>query len=393
MYIRNKIVWLRKQGWSAQVISTQKGMIYISELTEFSIFIPEMMFPFYLFSSNKQQEIVEQVIDMIQPQNYEEIVIESTSIEISTWAEVVSKEISAKHIAFLLQEKNVVDNPQLQDFFKFKHQRRELVSITDHSLKMMFESFSPIEHRQSYRLPAYCNNVVEDIDSPFLHRIHWDKYDYKIGCLSRIDKPFIRKAIINFARFVRLHKDKKFLLVLIGGAPDNTPYETNIKAVFKDIENVKLVITGYMFPIPAKLLGVFDTFFTSAGSCWPCMRSGVPTISIDGNDLMPIGIMKHTTLNTLFRGENEPSLDYQDIFEDVIINKKYKKLPSEHEFILPDFATHIQFIENSVSISEYFDVNKVKPITRAEKKIKLGMIILGAVIYNKLNQIKLHLKG
>lgn len=393
MYIRNKVVWLRKLGWDVQVISANKGNVIISELKEFDTFIPEMLFPVYVFSQNKQRRIVKQVINEIHPQNFDEIVIESTCIGITTWAEVIAKEIGAKHLVYLLQEMNVVDNPCLQEFFKVKHQRRELVSITDQSLKMMFESFAPIPNERSYRLPAYCNNVVEDIDSPFLHNIAWDKYDYRVGCLSRIDKPFIMTAVSNFARFAQKHHDKKFLLFMIGGVPENTPFERNIKKVFSGLENVELIISGYMFPISAKLLECFDAFFSSAGSCWACMRSGIPTIAIDGNDFMPIGIMKHTTLHSLFRGDDEPALDYQEVFEDVIIEKKYKKFAPEHEIQEPDFSTHMEFLDLSVSTQDYFDICRIPSLTLTEKKLKIGLKLFGATNYSKLNKIKTQLKS
>ena len=387
MYIRNKVVWLRKQGWDVQVISVHKGNVIISELKEFDVHVSEMMFPIYLFSQNEQRKIINKVKYKISYQNYEEIVIESTCIGITTWAEAIAKEIGAKHIVYLLQENNIVDNPQLQEFFKFKHHRKELVSITNQSLKMMFESFSPIPLDQSYRLPAYCNNVVEDIDSPFLHNIAWDKYDYKVGCLSRIDKPFIIPAVTNFAKFAYAHSDKKFLLFMIGGAPKNTSFENNIRKVFKGIKNVELVISGYMFPISAKLLECFDAFFASAGSCKPCMRSGVPTIAVDGNDFLPIGIMKHTTLNSLFRGENEIALDYQQVFDEVIIKKKYEKCVAEHEIHEPDFSVHMEFLNNTVKNLAYFDMD-IKPHTMADVKLRIMLSLIGAKGYIRLGALK-----
>lgn len=386
MYIRNKVVWLRKQGWDVQVISAYKGNVIISELKEFDTFIPEMLFPFYVFSQSKQRRIVKQVINKIQPHNFDEIVIESTCIGITTWAEVIAKEVCAKHIAYLLQEMNVVDNPYLQKFFKFKHQRRELVSITDQSLMMMFESFAPIPIEQSYRLPAYCNNVVEDIDSPFLHTILWDKYDYKVGCLARIDKPFVMTAVSNFASFVLKHHDKRFLLFMIGGALENTPFESNIEKIFSGLENVELIISGYMFPISAKLLECFDAFFSSAGSCWVCMRSGVPTIAIDGNDFLPTGIMKHTTLHSLFRDDDEPALDYQEVFEDVIIRKKYPRMVSDHEIIEPDFSTHMEFLGSSAEETAYF--SNFKSYTMADLKLCIILSLIGAKNYIRLGEFK-----
>lgn len=387
MYIRNKVVWLRSQGWEVDLISVNKGNVIISELKEFNTFISELQFAIYLFSERKQNKVLNQLINQIQTNGYDEIIIESTCIGITTWAEVLAKKIGAKHLAYLLQEMNVVDNPHLQEFFKFKHKRKELASITDQSLKQMFERFSPIPSELSYKLTAYCNNVVEDIDSQFLHQIDWERYDYKIGCLSRIDKPFIMTAVTNFANFAQYHNNKKFLLFMIGGAPENSQYAGNIKKVFDKIGNVELVISGYMFPIPAKLLESFDAFISSAGSCWACMRSGVPTIAIDGNDFMPTGVMKHTTLHSLFRGKDEPALDYQRIFEEVIINKKYSKFVPEHEFVEPDFTEHMKFLNASEKNLEYYNID-IRNLTSSEKKIRVALYVIGASNYMKLSLLK-----
>ena len=387
MYIRNKVVWLRKQGWDVDVISVHKGNIIISELKEFNTFISEMQFPVYLFSEKRKNKILTKLVEKIRPNDFYEIIIESTCIGITTWAEVIAKKIGAKHLVYLLQEMNVVDNIQLQEYFKFKHKRKELVSITDHSLKQMFEGFYPIPSELSYTLPAYCNNVVEDIDSQFLYQIDWERYDYKVGCLSRIDKPYIMTAVTNFAKFAQCHNNKRFLLFMIGGAPENSQYADNIRKVFDNIGNVELVISGYIFPVPAKLLECFDAFFSSAGSCWPCMRSGVPTISIDGNDFMPTGIMKHTTLHSLFRGDDEPALDYQRIFEEVIINKKYKKFAPEHEINEPDFTEHMDFLNASQENLEHYDLD-IRNLTLSEKKLKVALSIIGASNYMRLGLVK-----
>lgn len=387
MYIRNKIVWLRKHGWDVLILSAHSGNILISELKEYDTFIAEMQFSVYLFPRIKRRKIVSKLIKHIQPQKYDEIVIESTCIDVTTWAEVVANEIKAKHISYLLQEDNIIDNTYIQEYFKFKYERRELVGITNLSLKKMFDFFAPIPLGQSYYLPAYCTNVVENIDSPYLHDLAWDKFDYKVGCLSRIDKPFVVTAVTSFVTFTQRHMDKKFLLFLIGGAPDDSGCVEHIKTIFTSITNVELVISGYMFPISSKLLERFDAFFSSAGSCGPCARSGVPTISIDGHDYMPIGIMNRTTTHPLFRAENEPVLDYQEVFENVIIKKLYKRLTPKHDICEPDFSDHMEFLNASVADLMYYDVC-VGQLTYRETILKTILVLIGAVNYLKLSMLK-----
>lgn len=387
MYVRNKVIWLRKQGWDVQIISVYQGEAIIAELKEFDTYVSEILFPIYLFSQKKRREVITIIESKIQPKDFEEIIIESTCIGITTWAEVIAAEIGAKHIVYLLQEMNFIDNPHLQKFFIFKHKRRELVSITNQSLMLMFAPFFPIPIELSYWLPAYCNNVVEDIDSSYLQSISWSKYDYKVCCLSRIDKPFIITAVTHFARFAQRYNDKKFLLFMIGGAPDHTSFESNIRRIFNGIKNVELVISGYMFPISAKLMECFDAFFASAGSCWVCMRSGVPTIAIDGNDFMPTGIMRHTTMHSLFRGEDEPVLDYQEVFENVVIQNKYPRMTPDHEIVAPDFSNHMEFCRNTENRYAYFKMD-IRLHSWVDHKLRFILFLIGAKNYIKLGKLK-----
>lgn len=387
MYLRNKCLYLQEQGWDVSLVSAQKGRVYISELKKYDLFIPELGFDYYLFSKKRRERIVNEIIGKFIQKQYEDIVIESTCISECTWGEVVAERIGARHLCYILQEYNTTSSVTEQDFLCFKYDRHELAGIVQKSLQNLFASFYPIEAEKSYFLPAYCNNVVEDIDSDDLKNINRQDYDYVVGCLSRLDKPFIIHALSDFINYAQSHSEKKYLLLMIGGAPEGSTFEKNIRKQFENVKNVTLYITGYLFPVPSQLLDACDAFFTSAGSTWVCMRSGVPTISYDGNDFRPIGILGRTTNSSLMRADNEPEQELSSLIDEILEEKVYTKEKQTHEQNKPDFTDHDKFLSEMAKKKEYFSFDNVS-MNNAEKKLSLLLRIVGAENYYSLGAWK-----
>lgn len=389
MYIRNRAVDVQEKGWKVDIITAQKGKVYIPELQKYDLIIPELGFCYYLFTNKKRDCIIDTLSKRIMDAEYDEIVIESTCLSESTWAEVVAQRCNASHLAYLLQEDNTLTSKIDRDFICFKFQRRELASITDQSAYDMFSNFSPItkEDSAACHLPAYCNNVEEDIDSEWLYKFKSIKYDYLVGCLSRLDKPFIIPALSQFIKFACAHPNKRFLLVMMGGAPVKSHFERNIRKKFRNINNVELLITGYMFPVSTRLLNAFDVFFTSAGSSWVCMRSGIPTISFDGNDFLPIGVLGRTTNHSLFRGENEPPLDFTSLMDEILIEGNFEHQEAHHELNKPDFSQHDSFLQRMSKEKKYFSFEDAK-LSASDKWLSCMLGVFGSVSYNKLSELK-----
>lgn len=387
MYIRNKCLYLQEQGWDVSLISAQKGKVYIAELIQYDWFIPELGFNYYLFSRKKRERIVNEIINQFVTKQYEDIVIESTCMSECTWGEVVAERIGARHLCFILQEYNKVSSQIEQAYLRFKYERHELAGIVQKSLQKLFASFYPIEVEKSFYLPAYCNNVVEDIDSEDLKYINRQDFDYVVGCLSRLDKPFIIHAIGDFIKYAQFHKNKRYLLLMIGGAPEGSKFEKNIRKQFDNINNVTLYITSYLFPVPSQLLNICDAFFTSAGSAWVCMRSGVPTISYDGNDFRPIGILGRTTNNSLMRSDNEPAQELSSLLDVILEKKVYTKEKQTHELSKPNFIEHDLFLTEMATKKEYFSFDNLS-LNNSEKKLSILLRIVGADNYYKLGAWK-----
>ena len=157
--------------------------------------------------------------------------------------------------------------------------------------------------------------------------------------------------------------------------------------MFKNIQNAEIFITGYIFPVPAKLLDVCNAFFTSAGSCRACMRTGIPTISYDANDFRPIGILGRTTNQVLMRDDNEPIPDFSELMDDILERKIYEKETQIPQIDKPDFSSHDEFVSLMSSKHEYFNFDD-NDIEIKEKIKSICLRILGANTYSKLGALK-----
>ena len=390
MYVRNKLLYLREHGWTVDVFSQEVLSIFIPELKEFSknCFLPDV--PIYYMLPKKQRNLVKNIAHKIKDHDYEEIIIESNSITLGLLAENVSKVIGAKHFIFVLDEKNEVTNKGVQDYLVFKHSRRELVGITKISLLRMFSSFYPIKQEDSYELDASLLGCVADVDSPFIHRIDRNKYDYIVGSLTRLNKSFVIPAITEFCDYAKAKKDKKFLLILIGDSKLDKEQVPRIEKLLQSVKhNVEYIITGYVFPVPTRLLELCDSLFASSGSAYACMCSGVPTISFDGNDCKPIGVLGRTTNNGLFRNEDEPSLSFSRLLDDILVSKKFEKKQSTFNNVLPDYKAHLEFLRSTESRKEYFDISTIKPITKSEKLYGFIFSVFGSSTYKKVLNMRL----
>ena len=385
MYTRNKVLYMESQGWKVDVIYATCGNIIIKELQKYRNVFPELIFPTCYFSKKKCNSIIKEIAALICDVKYDEIVIESTYFATSLWAEAVSSLVGAKHLIYLIQEDNPVNNSGMQQFFIFKHKRKELVSITDTSLQQMFRSFYPIPKEKSYWLPAYCNNVEADIDSPWIETIDKSRYDYVVGNLGRLEKPYLRYAITDFCNYAKSYRDKKFLLLVIGGTPNfNSVIIDYRRFISENTDNVEVVFTGYLYPIPIRLMDKCDVFFSSAGSSWVCARSGIPTITYDGNDYRPIGVLGRTTYHGLYRDENEPVLDCEQLMNQILIEKKYPKVAASYQDNNPDFSSHVEYLLGLGKEKQYFDVSLIKAESSIEKRIRMGLFMMGASFYYQL---------
>lgn len=371
IYALNKVHFLRKCGFDTYIFHAGIGKsIVIEEMRQYSnCKIDEMKFPAQYYSCRKQNRILNRIKDKIQfKESQNEIYIESHTVTCATWGELFAEHLFAKHIIFLLSEYPKIESSDYFKFLHYKFERRELAGISKTSLKTLFSNWMTIDEGKCYRLLAFCSNVLGNIT--YKVNLPFDKYDYVIGSIGRLEKPFLLQAIRDISYFANKYKDKKILLVLIGGSSKS--YTRKIIKEASKIDNLSLHITGNIYPIPISLINKIHVFVSVAGSCKVSTVLGKLTISYDVNDLSPIGIVGYTTRNTVYRANGEPIISLTSILEDIFIYKKYKEnaIPVNVDGLNDfDFTPHIDFISDGEKCGNAYKINLIRLSVRDKLKI------------------------
>ena len=399
MYTRNKLKYLRETLHNVNLFhaGVEGGKIMIDDLLEYeNNRIIYLNYPAYLFKKRTQEKIISLICNQI-PKQFKELFIESHSTASATWGELIAKRINAKHIIYLLSENNSIRNKSVYKFFRFKLERRELVGIQKKSIPILFRGRQSIDENMSYELSANCMNVIEDIKYPMLSQI--PKSDYTIASIGRVNKLFLINILDDIIQFINDNQGSSFTFLFIGGEPSNSNSIKKIKEKFKNLSNVTLFFTGYIYPIPQELILTSNVFVSSSGSCYVSNSLGIPTIPIDSNDHKPIGVLDRTTKNVIYR-DNEPQVELKKLLNDILIKRIYKPevVVNRDEFKV-DFSEHLMFISDSNNINSYFNINSIS-YSLIDWIERLSLFVLGDNLYRTVSmkfwplwhKIKNHIK-
>lgn len=363
IYIRNKVLFLRQQGWNPIVITEEsEGEICVQELLAFKDnIIPEILQSPMLLRKHQREQVLNRMAELIGEVD-EDTVIESNFIMATLWGELLAQKLGIKHFIFLIQEDYSLSDERFMKYFDFKFQRGELAGNTPVAISKLFSGYRTLPEGCDTYLSAYCSNTVEDYKS--IHTDNIKQADYNIGSIGRLNKPFVVPMIKDILSFAQTHKDKTFQIVLFGGTPDSKELDTIIGLV-QPVENVDIYVTGAIFPVPHKALDKIDVFISSAGAAATSANLGYTTIVIDANDFEPIGILGYTTNELVHRIPGQPYDSTQKLLEQVLIEKKY---PTKVSLAVNDekeyetaFKKHMQYLSESADRKVYYPIKKVGP--------------------------------
>lgn len=384
MYLKYKSEWLIDKGYKVIIISSNKGKYMINGLEKFKDFIVEgLSFPPHCFYRRNEEKIKNKLLKIIGDKT-DEMIIESTSITVAVWGEILAKYFDAKHFVYSLQEKNEVLNPEIYNFLEFKNLRRELAGITPQSIPKLFNS----ESTNGPFLRAYALNIPENYDYYLTKKIA--KADYTIASIGRLEKPFVLPLIKEIISFAQAHEDKSFNLLMIGGSKDQA-IEKALKRMVKNTSNIRMYITGFIYPIPLKLIQIPDVFISSAGACRVSSQQNKITISIDAHDYKPIGIVGITTKNVIFR-DSEPEVELSVLLKEILIDQKYlpTMIKDDKPLSVVDYSEHLEFINKSDKKNEYFNFEMAVSSMNKYKKFILNLV--GQKKYQQLHYFRAFLK-
>ena len=388
MYVNAKFKSLKDDGWNVFVFHGIPGESILPLMRDNAIHVPELEFAANIYGRKQRKKVINDIVSYLSlKDDVNNIIIETTCVSPSTWGECLAREIRAKHLIFILNEKNKISS-ELYPFYRFKHERGELAGIRKEIMYDMFKDHTDeLLLEDMGLLSAYgCTNVVEDIPSEFLQKIESLQSDYVIGSIGRLDKPFVARMLDGIISFCKDNPNKKFTILFIGGHPIKAE-EDKIKEQMESHSNCNIIITGYIFPLPKKLIQAMDLCIASAGSAIVSYKLGVHTITVDANDFLPIGIKGVTCEGNLLRSSNEPVVSYESLLHDLLICKKYKH-QFVQDFVKPDYSSHFEFINRSDKSKKYFDIDTIKVKGKSLKIMKFMINLIGPSLYHKLSEVR-----
>lgn len=393
IYYANKVRYMELQGWKVIVIPTNRGKkVLIHGLEKFlGPYVPFILDNPNEYSKRQRKKLVD-YLEAFVPKDRGETIIETGTDYTNYWGEALAERICAKHIVIFLDEQNSRINGKVIDFYKFKYKRHELACITKPVMQHLFKKFLTLKLNECYELRCVCSNTLDDYDHPITSLIQ--RSDYNIGYIGRLEKPFFHTIIDGLIEFCKANITKAITIVFFGGAFEQKTIDT-IKSLFERFKKVKVVITGYLFPLPLAALRKMDVFVSGAGSASVAAKAGVLSIYIDMLSYCPSGIM----------------LDYEDKkyvtcpfgstiynYLDWILVRKGPNLPmpleisykEDWDFVCECLDDHLKFINHFSFDQEYYDLSKLG-ISSKQKMRKIFRSILGLKLYNSLRKNKIYL--
>lgn len=350
LYIRKKTEYLQERGWGVKYVYPLDGVLHIKELNSIeNIRIEEIHLKAQYYSYVNRRNIIDKISSFIGG-TYDKIIIESHSPSLTSWAELVSKNVGARHLVYNINEKVKCPNSYF-DYYSFKCGRRELKGISKESIPYFFSDYTHSLDVEDTCLHAYgASDCIHDVS----FNIPYTSDNYTIGVVGRLEKEFAKDTLDEIGVFLNKYKNKLFNIIYVGGelSGHNDIKERIQKYYRENHTNVNVFFTGYIFPIPVCLVKSFNVCISGAGASREVSRCNVPTITIDPRTMIPNGVLWVDTNATIYsdgRNINKESLSH---YLEQVYNspQKYRPDPPMKQ---GSFEEHLNILDKCPKDLEY----------------------------------------
>lgn len=354
IYLNNKIEYLHSKGWFPIVIYTNNDdldRLIVNREGAF-LFVPSLRYHPSSYSKRGQKAIISKVLtqlDKIANIRKEGVVVESHFINQALWGDLISFSLKSRHLIYLLSDKSLLINQSDLRYLKYKLLNNSLAIINERLFPKIFPKYEGNIDPKSVVLKAgLIYSAIKNVPHKEIDRIN--REEINIGCIARLDKPFVGRVLDEVIEFTRYFSAKKILFLLIGSASDSR-LETEIKKKASQVENLRLELVPSTYPVPTRVLEIIDVFVSSSGSATACAFNGALTLAVDVKSANPIGLLGIDTHNSLSHsGESKytsVSATLIDIFSDTKSPADYKP---EIKLIIDtkenNYRKHITFLDN-----------------------------------------------
>lgn len=318
-YVNNKILLLKERGWNVVVIDAHGGKnapVVLDNLKHFEgNRFSKLFFPPSLFSLSQIRNIITKLSARVD-RSAERIVVESNSIILSLWGELLAKELKARHLIYIIGENKKIDSQELFEFYKFKYDNNEIFSIKKEMFSLLFSSYMRVADAEEHYWSASCTIPPQNIDFPGLNAV--ESADYNIVIFSRY-KRFFPLMITELCIFANYHKDKIINLIFFGVTALDS-----LKKELAEETNISCYYFASQVPVPKVLFRMADVVIAASGCANIAFRQGAKTISMDVVSLLPIGLMGYTTVSTCTAGDNDKEEQtLSQLLEELLVKHKF----------------------------------------------------------------------
>lgn len=392
IYVRNKKRYLESNGWHVIVIDNTKIVMPEIKIKEFEQYSSnrfyELLFHPFWYSTKSCNRIINKILSII-PQS-ERYVVESNQSILAEWGELLAGRLNCKHLVFNINEKEVLSQKAMFDFFKYKLQRGEFFSISQKACVNFFSKYDCVSDPEKHYWSAICANDVEDIEVSGLGNITSSQYN--IGVFSRYKDffPYMLKEIAEFSKTVNPSMVNVVFLGLGGLGND-------LLAVLNE-KNINIIFLGELSPLPKKFFETVDVVIATAGCATISFKLGKKVISMCVDHDKALGIMGETT--------NASSYDVGFVTEkDVKITTLLRRVLVTHEEVINPAAfmqrdliyknadsyyrEQLKYIEGPISFFNVRDMKTKDDVPRMLQRIVIKnggakSIYLLKRLYNRL---------
>jgi len=305
LYALRRIHFLKKKGIYAMLLVTDDtNFILEKQFGDVSILVhKDLAKPVFYYSDQDRDNIIQSICSELHifSQN---LVLESHSLRLSIWCELIAGRLKCKHIIYPLNETSITSwefNP-VKDFFIWKQDRTELLGASKPSLRVILGRYYR-ESKAVYINIGFDPNEITAISCPNILG-YFDKDSFKIGTISRLSKPYI-EVLLNEVGWVAANNPLvNFTLI---GAGDDVDGEIREKLTkkFPSKQNMSIVFTGYLNPLGQDFFQGLDIYIGMATSVINSAALKCASITVDPITSLSAGFFGLTSKDTMFASREE----------------------------------------------------------------------------------------
>lgn len=376
-YVSNKAKWLREHGYQTIVFSANlpnkecqiKGLEMYSQ---FAIW-PLMYRPYTLSPILVKETLKYMLNDVKKKLDDGEIIIESHYAIGACWGELLAQNIHAKNFVFMLGEIYESDVYfEINEFLKWKYTRHALAGNHISTIRKVLHDNS-IPEDEEYHLMPYEGNELVDIKCPVIDEL--EKCDFRIGLLSRMEKGYVKYIFQAIHQFSVSHPDEKIQFVAVGEIGSNN----GLLDILKDVDNVSLITTGDLTPIPKVFADKIDIAIAGSGCAYLLAQAGAPVIVSEASAYYAMGIYGYDVMDVLYSNKTKKYTETEIVnsyvkYLNLWFDKKIgKKNITGRSFTngTDEYLKHFKFQKQMIDDGQYWDVLKISSTSKVKQKNRL----------------------